>query len=72
MARTRKWDVRTDGRTYVRTGRTGVTLNAFRYFSNTRGHNNCLKKVLKGHNILLLGQAGTENICYNRMCQAVE
>ena len=32
MARTRKWDVRTDGqmdgRTDGRTGRTGVTLNA--------------------------------------------
>ena len=34
MARTRKWDVRTDGRTE----RTGVTINPFRYSSNRRGH----------------------------------
>ena len=40
MARTRKWDGRTDVRTDGRTGRTGVTLNAFRYSSNTRGHKN--------------------------------
>ena len=36
MARTRKWDVRTDRRT----GRTGVNLMPFRYSLNRRGHNN--------------------------------
>ena len=33
MARTRKWDVRTDGRT----GRTGVTLNALPLFFEYAG-----------------------------------
>ena len=45
MARTRKWDVRTDGRTYVRTygrtdvrtRRTGVTLNALPLFFEYAG-----------------------------------
>ena len=45
MARTRKWDVRTDGqtdgrtdgRTDVRTGRTGVTLNALPLFFEYAG-----------------------------------
>ena len=32
MARTRKWDVRTDGRADRRSGRTGVTLNALPLF----------------------------------------
>ena len=45
MARTRKWDVRTDGqtdgrtnvRTDGRTGRTGVTLNALPLFFEYAG-----------------------------------
>ena len=37
MARTRKWDVRTDGQTDGRTGRTGVTLNALPLFFEYRG-----------------------------------
>ena len=32
IARSRKWDVRTDRRTDGRTGRTGVTLNALPLF----------------------------------------
>ena len=37
MARTRKWDVRTDRRTDGRTGRTGVTLNALPLFFEYAG-----------------------------------
>ena len=41
MARTRKWDVRTDkrtdGQTDGRTGRTGVTLNALPLFFEYAG-----------------------------------
>ena len=37
MARTRKWDVRTDGQMDGRTGRTGVTLNALPLFFEYRG-----------------------------------
>ena len=45
MARTRKWDVRTDvrtdGRPDVRDGQ-GLHLMPFRYSSNRRGHNKAL------------------------------
>ena len=50
MARTRKWDVRTDRRTDGRTGRRGVTLNALPLFFEYAGG---IKKTIFANNAFL-------------------